>query len=204
MGETEPTPELDRRLASRLEAARRARGLTLEELAEQSGVSRATISRIERAETSPTAHVLGRLCPVFGLTMSQLLLDAEAEAPSLLRRAAAPAAPSLIPAGTAPGWTDPETGFRRNSISPPTPGYAVEIVHGELPPAARIEYDRPPIGGLEHHVVVLDGALEVSVDGVVHRLRPRDCLRYRLTGASAFRNPGRKPAAYLVVIRRPS
>jgi transcriptional regulator with XRE-family HTH domain len=191
MGDTEPGPELDRRLASRLEAARRARGLTLDELAEQSGVSRATISRIERAETSPTAHVLGRLCPVFGLTMSQLLLDAEAEAPS------------LIPAGAAPGWTDPETGFRRTSISPPTPGYAVEIVHGELPAGAGIDYDRPPIGGLEHHVVVLDGSLEVTIDGVAHRLRPRDCLRYHLTGASAFRNPGRKQAAYLVVIRRP-
>jgi transcriptional regulator with XRE-family HTH domain len=192
MGEAESTPELDRRLALRLEAARRARGLTLEELAEQSGVSRATISRIERAETSPTAHVLGRLCPVFGLTMSQLLLDAEAEAPS------------LIPARTAPGWTDPETGFRRTSISPPAPGYAVEIVHGELPPAARIEYARPPVAGLEHHVVVLDGALEITIDDVVHRLRPRDCLRYRLTGASAFRNPGRKQTDYLVVIRRPS
>jgi transcriptional regulator with XRE-family HTH domain len=192
MRETDPPGELDHRLASRIEAARRQRGLTLEELAAQSGVSRATISRIERGETSPTAQVLGRLCPVFGLTMSQLLLDAEAYAPS------------LIAADAAPGWTDPETGFRRTSLSPPAPGYAVEIVQGELPAGASIAYDRPPIGGLEHHVVVLDGALEITIEGSAHRLRPRDCLRYRLAGASRFHNPGRRTAAYLVVIRRPS
>ena len=192
MREPEAAPPLDRRLAQRLEAARRHRGLTLEELAAHSGVSRATISRIERAETSPTAHVLGRLCPVFGLTMSQLLLDAEAEAPS------------VVGADAAATWTDPETGFRRTSLSPPAPGYAVEIVRGELPAGAAIAYEHPPIGGLEHHVLVLEGLLEVTIEGQAHRLCPLDCLRYRLAGASRFHNPGRRTAAYLVVIRRPS
>lgn len=185
-------PPLDRRLAQRLEAARHERALTLDELAARSGVSRATISRIERAETSPTAHVLGRLCPVFGVTMSQLLLDAEAQAPS------------LVAADAAAVWVDPETGFRRTSLSPPAPGYAVEIVRGELPAGAAIAYEHPPIGGLEHHVVVLDGLLEVVIEGQTHRLRSLDCLRYRLAGASRFHNPGRRTASYLVVIRRPS
>lgn len=186
------TAELDQRLASRLEAARRQIGLTLEELAERSGVSRATLSRLERGETSPTAHVLGRLCPIFGLTLSQLLQDTPQEAPS------------LVAAEAAPVWTDPETGFRRTSLSPPAPGFAVEVVHGELPAGASIAYAHPPIAGLEHHVVVLDGLLEVEIDATAHRLHPRDCLRYRLTGASRFRNPGRRTATYLVVIRRPS
>ena len=51
---------LETKLAERLAAARAARGQTLDELAEASGVSRAMISRIERGESSPTAMVLGR------------------------------------------------------------------------------------------------------------------------------------------------
>lgn len=192
MGIDADDTDLDMRLAHRIATVRRQRGLTLEELASRSGVSRATLSRIERGETSPTAHVLGGLCGVFGLTMSQLLLGAEAEAASLVRASAAPV------------WLDPETGFRRTSVSPPTPGYAVEIIRGTLPPGATIRYDRAPISGLEHHVVVLAGTLALTLDGQRHVLEAGDCLRYRLAGASGFENPGTLPVTYFVVIRTPS
>ena len=36
-------------------------------------VSRASLSRLENAEVSPTASVLGRLCAAYGLTMSRLM-----------------------------------------------------------------------------------------------------------------------------------
>lgn len=188
---TAPT-QPDHGLARRLEQARHQAGLTLEALAARAGVSRATLSRIERAETSPTAAVLGRLCPVFGLTLSQLLADAEAETAS------------LIPAASAKPWTDPATGFRRTVVSPPRRGYGVEIVRGELPPGATIAYERPPIALLEHHVVMLGGELELMVEGAVHRLQAGDCLRYRLAGPTRFVNRGPAPAIYLVVIRKPS
>lgn len=182
----------DRRLAMRLEQARHQRGLTLEVLAARSGVSRATLSRIERAQTSPTAAVLGRLCPVFGTTLSQLLQGAEAEPPSLVTAAAASV------------WTDPETGFRRTLVSPPRAGFGVEVMRGELPGGATIAYPNPPIMNLEHHVLMVAGTLDLEVEGTVNRLHPGDCLRYRLAGASRYANPGDAPAIYFVVIRRPS
>ena len=52
---------VDARLAARLAELRAERGWSLGELAERSGVSRSTLSRAERAETSPTAAVLNRL-----------------------------------------------------------------------------------------------------------------------------------------------
>lgn len=192
MGNTSDPTTPDHRLAQRLEDARRRHGLTLEALAARSGVSRATLSRIERAETSPTAAVLGRLCPVFGLTLSELLQDTEVEVPSLVTAAAAAV------------WTDPETGFRRTLASPPRAGFGVEIMRGELPPGAVIAYPSPPIMGLEHHVLMIAGTLELEVEGAAHRLHSGDCLRYRLAGASRYANPGEAPAIYFVVIRRPS
>ena len=53
--------EIDRMLGQRLKAARQRHGLTLDALAERSGVSRAMISRVERGESSPTAALLVRL-----------------------------------------------------------------------------------------------------------------------------------------------
>jgi len=64
-------------LAARIALEREARGWSLADLAERSGVSKAMISKIERAEASPTAALLGRLSGAFGLTMSTLLARAE-------------------------------------------------------------------------------------------------------------------------------
>jgi len=52
-------------LADHLRMLRVDRDLTLQELAAKSGVSRATLSRIENAEVSPTAESLGRLASAF-------------------------------------------------------------------------------------------------------------------------------------------
>ena len=75
---TAPDP-VDVRLGRRLAELRNEHGWSLGELAERSGISRSTLSRAERAETSPTASLLNRLCAVYGRTMSQLLSEIEAE-----------------------------------------------------------------------------------------------------------------------------
>ena len=103
MNEAVPTTEtdLDRRLRLRLQELRTARNWSLDDLARDSGISRATLSRIERGETSPTATQLGRLCTAFGITMSGLLggLDAASD--------------EFVAAADQRLWIDPATGFRR-------------------------------------------------------------------------------------------
>ncbi|MGO1077340.1 helix-turn-helix domain-containing protein [Inquilinus sp. CA228] len=182
---------VDARLAARLAALRAEQGWSLDALAERSGVSRATLSRLERGETSPTASLLGRLCTAYGRTMSGLIAEVETDPPQLLRRE------------DQPGWTDPETGFRRRSVSPPATGFRGELVEGVLPADAVVSYDTPPIHGLEQHVWMLDGMLDLMVDDVVHRLRPGDCLRYRLFGPTRFHCPGPQPAHYVIALCKP-
>ena len=69
--------DLSQRLAQRIRLERDGRGWSLAELADRSGVSKATISKIERAEVSPTAVVLVRLASAFDLTLAGLMLRAE-------------------------------------------------------------------------------------------------------------------------------
>jgi transcriptional regulator with XRE-family HTH domain len=179
----------DMRLAERLRALRRARSWSLDELSALSGVSRASLSRIENGEVSPTASVLGRLAGAYRTTVSRLLADIEGERPALVRRA------------EQPEWVDPATGFRRRSVSPPSLGFDCELLCCELPAGARIDYPLPPRLGLEHHLYLIDGALELTLEGAVHRLRAGDCLRYKLMGASRFVATGQRAAHYVLVLR---
>ncbi len=179
----------DARLARRLRELRMVRRWSLEELATRSGISRATLSRTENNEVSPTAAVLGRLCAAFELTMSRLLAEVEADSPALVRPEDQPI------------WIDPETGFRRRSISPPSPEFDCELIACELPEGAEIIYPASPRPGLEHHLYLEAGNLELTVDGRPYRLEPGDCLRYRLYQASAFRVPVGAAARYFLVIR---
>src|SRR5947199_4803219 len=61
----------------RVRALREARGLSLRDLADRSGVSAPMLSQVERGDTSPTLAVAGKIATGLGLSLSQLLrLDA--------------------------------------------------------------------------------------------------------------------------------
>ncbi|WP_037317638.1 helix-turn-helix domain-containing protein [Ruegeria halocynthiae] len=179
---------LSNRLATRLSDLRRDRAWSLEQLAEHSNISRATLSRMEKGDVSPTAETLGRLCAAYGLPMSRLLMMVE---DSFAPR---------VPFERQPEWRDPETGFMRRSVSPPATGLSGEVLEGHLPPGTAITYDTPPKPGQEHHLIMLDGALTLTVDGVTHDLRGGDCLRYHLSGPTRFETTPARGARYLLVL----
>src|ERR1700747_3409460 len=88
--------DAETRLAHPIRQERERRGWSLADLAERSGVSRASISKIERGEASPTAVILVRLSGAFDLTPAGLLLRAEGAGKRLSRAAEQPV------------WRDPE------------------------------------------------------------------------------------------------
>jgi transcriptional regulator with XRE-family HTH domain len=185
-----PDP-VDTRLGARLSELRAERGWSLGELADRSGVSRSTLSRAERAEISPTAALLNRLCHVYGRTMSQLLSEVEAE----------PA--QLVLAAEQQVWQDRASGFLRRSVSPPHAGLRGELVEGRLTAGADIAYDRPPVPGLEQHIWVLEGALDVTAQDVDHHLDTGDCLRLRVWGPTRFRCAGPDEVRYVLAVVLP-
>jgi hypothetical protein len=77
------------------------------------------------------------------------------------------------------------------------------MMHGTLPQGAVIAYDAPPVGGLEQHVWMLEGRLDLAVDGATHRLAAGDCLRFHLLGPTRFAAPGPGPARYIIAVCRP-
>ena len=123
--------DLSHRLAHRLRLERDSRGWSLADLAERSGVSKATISKIERAEVSPTAVVLVRLASAFDLTLAGLMLRAEGQGERLSRAAEQPV------------WRDPETGYLRTQVFS-RPDHPVEIIRVEMPAKQRVTLPASP------------------------------------------------------------
>jgi len=183
--------DIGRRIARRLARLRADRGWSLDDVAARTNISRATLSRLERSELSPTAAMLGKLCTLHGWTLSRLMAEAETQPPT------------LVPAAEQPVWQDPESGYRRRAVSAPGPGLRGELVEVHVPAGASVSFDASPIAGLEHHLWMLEGSLDLEVEGSRFKLRAGDCLRYVLAGATRFRGAGRRGARYLVAIVHP-
>ena len=184
------TADLEHRVAARLRQLRADQGLTLDELAKQSGVSRSMISLIERAESSPTASVLDKLAASLGVTLAALFAEQERpDAIPLARRA------------DQSEWRDPATAYLRRNLSPPAFPSPIELVEVILPPGARVAYDTASrLSIVEQQVWLLEGDIEVSVGDRLHRLAAGDCLAMRVDRPISFHNPATEAARYLVAL----
>ena len=76
------------RVGSRLRGARQAAGLTLAAVAQEAGLTKGFLSRLERDEVSPSVASLVTLCGVLGIAVGELFEPART---SLVRAADAPA-----------------------------------------------------------------------------------------------------------------
>jgi quercetin dioxygenase-like cupin family protein len=146
------------------------------------------IGKIERGEAQPTAALLGRLIGPLDLTMSELFAQVEAPPSRLARRADQPL------------WTDPETGYRRRSVSPAR-GH-LQLVEVELPPGTSVAYPSDPFVLTHHQIWVLDGRLLFREGDVEHDLRTGDCLELGPPQACSYSNPSETVTRYLVALTK--
>ena len=181
--------DLSTRLAQRLRLERDSRGWSLADLAERSGVSKATISKIERAEVSPTAVVLVRLASAFDLTLAGLMLRAEGERDRLSR------------ASEQPVWRDPETGYLRKQVFN-RPDHPLEIVKVELPARQHVTLPTSSYAHIRQAVWVQSGSLVIAEGGERHVLGAGDCLGFGPPAETTFANETTAPCVYVVALAR--
>jgi transcriptional regulator with XRE-family HTH domain len=186
----EEFPDINAHLAVRLRGLRSERGLTLDGLAERTGVSRSMVSLIERGETSPTAVILDKLAAGLGVTLASLFaLRESAEASPLARRA------------DQRTWCDPDSGYLRRNLSPPGFPSPIELVEVILPPGARVAYDTGPRSvGVSQQIWMIEGEIELAMGDETYHLATGDCLSMRVDQPTVFRNPAERAARYVVAL----
>src|SRR6188508_879411 len=72
-----PDPTVTIRFGARVRTARQRQGLTLDGLAAAAGISRATLSNLERGEHSPSLTAATNVARALGLSLAQLLGEEE-------------------------------------------------------------------------------------------------------------------------------
>lgn len=159
------------------------------DLAERSGVSKATVSKIERGEMSPTAVILVRLAGAFDLTLAGLLLRAEGGGGRVTR------------AADQPVWRDPATGYRRRQVFS-RPDHPVEVVQVEMPAGRAVTMPASSYARIRQAIWVQRGALVITEGGERHELAAGDCLGFGPPSEVTLANASAEPCAYLVVLAR--
>lgn len=180
--------ETSSRLAGRIHLEREARNWSLADLAARSQVAKATISKIERGEISPTAVTLVRLAGAFDLTLAGLLLRAEAG--SRLMRAAEQSV-----------WRDPETGYRRQQVYC-RPDHPVEVVQVELPPGQRVSFPASSYAQIRQLVWVRSGELVIEEGNDRFELAAGDALGFGPPSDTVLANESAADCTYVVILAR--
>lgn len=182
---------MDALLARRVHDLRKACGLTLDQLAERSGVSRSMISLIERQETSPTASILNKLADALGVTLPALFTTGTDT----------PEREPLARAADQPSWTDPASGYVRRHVSPGHGVSPIELVEVRFPPGQTVTFDNPTRSLVTHQQVwMLEGSMQITAGEQAWLLHAGDCLAMELGPQIRFHNPTRLGARYALAI----
>lgn len=183
--------EIVSRIAIRIRELRKERHYTLDVLASRSGVSRSSISMIERCTMSPTAVVLDKLATALNVPLASLF-----EAPPGYE-----AVRPLARSSSQLTWRDPQSGYLRCNVSPPSWPSPIQITEVKFPPGAMVSYETSDREVEIHQQVwILSGHLEVTLGDETFQLEDGDCLAMRLDQLTVFKNSTSKWTRYVVVV----
>jgi transcriptional regulator with XRE-family HTH domain len=174
-------------LGRRLRDERRRRGLTLEELAAASGVSRSMLSEVERGSRMPTVLVLDRVATGLGTSIARLLRDESPVRTVVLRR------DEQTVARDASGW-------ERRVLSPVLPGVEFEFMRTTIDPGVDAGVFQPHGAGSREYLAVESGKLRLSLDGEGLELGEGDSVFYAGDCHHGFANPYPTPCVYYLAM----
>ena len=173
----------------RIRSLREAMDLSLRDLADRSGVSAPMLSQVERGETSPTLALAERIAMGLELSLSQLLRLDEGDGVSVVRAAERRRG----------GGRD----HRYEVLTPPLPGLRAEVsLHSLAAGASTAGPDDPPMHepGSRETAVVIDGTIELFIDGQRHELKTGDSVTFDADLPHHFENNEPGDARFIAVV----
>jgi transcriptional regulator with XRE-family HTH domain len=181
--------ELTGRVAVNLREQRRRRDMSLDQLAQRTGVSRAGLSQIETRKTNPSIGVLWKIAAGLGIPFAELIGEGR-NGVSVLRR------------GEAQVLHSADGKFESRPLMPASGSSLIEVY--ELRLAAHARHASEPHGpGTRELVVVLTGSLRMIVGGDPQDLEAGDSALFDANVPHVYENAGGAQARYHDVIIYP-
>jgi len=180
-----------RLIGTRLRETRRARGLTLDDVAGAAGFTKSFVSAVERGETAPSVGSLYRICDALGMSMSSLFELVGREGSSVVRRADV--------TGTYFGGE----GVINYVLSPRTERRA-QIIETRIAPGGSPGRELWSHPGELVMATVVRGSLEVRLGDRLTTLREGDTIAYAPSEPHSWRNPDERLAAVVLFFQIPA
>lgn len=152
------------RISENLRQIRKEKKLSLDSMAEQTGVSKSMLGQIERGESSPTVATLWKIATGLHISFTALLEGRQTETQLIRRDEVSP-------------LLSDEGRFRLFPFFPYDAERRFEMLSIELEPGTRSE-SVPHEDGTEEFVLVFEGALRLTVDGVEYVVEAGEGIRY--------------------------
>ncbi|WP_420548389.1 helix-turn-helix domain-containing protein [Curvivirga sp.] len=163
---TENTDTTLTRLPARLKEARRDKGLSLEAVANLSGVSRSMLSQIERGESSPTISTLWNLTQALQIDFAGLLAEnKQSDSIEVLKNSETPSIDNM------------GNSCRIRILSPPEAAGGHEVYDIRFEADGSLE-SHPHVQGAKEHLTVLEGSIQVTSGSATSELSQGDTARY--------------------------
>lgn len=182
--------EEDRRIGARIRARRKERGLTIEQLAEASGLSVGMLSQLERGLTTPSVRSLRVLGAALGVSISWFFTQSHSNDPvegrHIVRRSSRGAL-SLTPSG-----------IHKELLTPGSAGL-IEIYELTVMPGGTSGPEFYSHKG-EKAGTVLSGTLELWLGERSSSLNEGDSFRFPSSLAHRFENRGAVPARVIWIV----
>jgi transcriptional regulator with XRE-family HTH domain len=170
-----------------LRRLRMRRGLSLEKLAQKSGVSRAMLGQIELGQSAPTINVLWKIARALDVTFATLIQAREAGGPTVMKK------------GQAKVLTSQGGQFSSRALFPFDGPRRAEFYELRLAARAREAADAHAPGTLEN-LVVSEGQLELVVGKETHRLETGDAIVFEADVAHTYTNAGTSECVMYLVM----
>jgi rhodanese-related sulfurtransferase/transcriptional regulator with XRE-family HTH domain len=186
-----PEPQLDTILSVNLRRERTRVGMSLDELAGRSGVSRTLLGQYELGRTLPTIGTTWRIAQALGVPFSTLLATETPGGLRVLRRSGARV------------LTSADGRFVSRALFPFGEPHSAEFYELTLAPHSVEEADAHRRGTTEN-LVVTSGRLVLTVDGRAVTMEAGDAVLFRADVTHRYANPAAEPCVmYLVITYEP-
>lgn len=183
-------PTVAQSVGPRLRRARRRRGLTLAALAERVGMSESFLSQLERGLTGASLDSLQRLTRALDVRIADLFEEDHVRNPAVLTPAARPVLDV---------WK-----LGQKMLLTPRWAEHLEVLICHLEPGGATAEKPYTHGDSEELFLLLEGIVDLELDGQLHRMQPGDSITYRSSAPHRVLNRGEGDAEGLWAISPPS
>ena len=177
-------------IGSRLQALRKSQGLSLDDLAATSKVSRSMLSQVERGLANPTFATLWALTQALGIDIAQLIGDAADEREQQIE---------VVEAHNIPRIQSADGHCVLRILSPPETTGDAEWYWLEIEPGASLT-SQPHAAGCREHLSIIDGEAMVISAEAQHKAGAGATLRYRADVPHSISNTGEGQLKALLVV----